>query len=268
MGVNVGGVELAVEEHGAGMPVVLLHGFPLSSRMWEAIVPALTQVGRVVTVDLRGFGDSEAPQSGYSMDALAGDVMGVAAALHLDRWVLAGHSMGGYVALRVAARWPERLAGLMLVDTRAEPDDAAGRQRREQAMARLRGGERGAFLDEFVANLVAAGARQRAPRLLEELRSMAEAVPVHVLIACLEGMRDRPDSRGLLPTLAVPTLVLVGEEDSITPPGTARAMAEALPKGRLVVIPEAGHTPPLERPVATAEAMLAFLAGEVLGAGT
>lgn len=253
------GVNLAVEEAGSGVPLLLVHGFPLSSQMWAPVLPALAEVARVVTLDVRGFGDSDAPPAGYTMDALAEDVVAVADALGVDRFVLAGHSMGGYVALRVVARWPQRLAGLILVDSRAEGDDEAGRQRREGAIARILGGGREGFLDDFIPNLISSDTRRRAPRLDAELRAMAEGVPDHVLAGCLAGIRDRPDSRPLLPAITVPVLFMVGEEDAITPPATARAMAEAVRHARLVVIPGCGHTPPVERPVAAAEAMVAFL---------
>lgn len=261
MRVQVNGVNLAVEEAGHGVPLLLLHGFPLSSQMWASVLPALAEAVRVVAVDLRGFGDSEAPPDGYTMDSLAADALGVADALGLTRFAVAGHSMGGYVALRMAARSPERLVGLMLVDSRAEADDEAGRRRREEAIARILGGGRVEFLDDFIPNLVAPATRQRAPRLLEELRAMAERVPDRVLAGCLAGMRDRSDSRPLLTALPVPLLVMVGEEDTITPPASAQAMVSAAPRATLACIAGAGHSPPVERPVAAAEAMLAFVAG-------
>jgi len=252
-------VTLAVEEAGTGLPLLLLHGFPLSSQMWEPVLPALAQVARVMTVDLRGFGGSDAPAAGYSMDVLAEDIVALAEACRLGLFALAGHSMGGYVALRVAARLPERLAALILVDSRAEPDDEAARLRRQEAMARIAGGGRGEFLSGFLPKLVSADSLRRSPRLLEELHGMAQGVGDHVLAGCLAGMRERPDSRPLLSRLAVPLLAVVGEEDDLTPVACARAMAEAAPRGSLAVIPGAGHTPPVERPVATAEAMVGFL---------
>lgn len=258
MRVEVNGVSLAVEEGGRGVPLLLIHGFPLSGQMWAPVLPALAEVARVVTVDLRGFGESQAPPQGYTMEALASDVLGVVDALGFQRFVLAGHSMGGYVAFRLLAGHGERVAGLVLVDTRAEADDEAGRQRRDAAIARILGGDRAGFLNDFLPRLVAPASWERAPRLAEELLALTAAVPDHVLTGCLAGMRDRPDSRLLLATLQVPALVMVGEEDTITPAATARDMAEAA-GAELAVIPGAGHTPPLERPVATAEALVAFL---------
>jgi pimeloyl-ACP methyl ester carboxylesterase len=265
--VDVGGCELVIEDHGAGVPLVLLHGFPLSMAMWDPIRPGLVQVARVVTPDLRGFGASGKPEGDYSMATLADDVLRLADALDLERVVLGGHSMGGYVALRFAAAHRDRLAGLILVDSRAEADTPEGRARRGAAVARIEREGGAGFLDEFVPNLIAPTTRERSPRFLAELRAIAAEVPDHVLAACLRGMRDRPDSSGVLRSLDVPALIVVGAEDAITPPASARAMAELLPRATLAVIPGAGHTPSVERPLPTAEAIIGFLRGGSFDAG-
>jgi len=257
--IDVGGSDLVVEDHGEGVPLVLLHGFPLSMAIWDPIRAGLAAVARVITPDLRGFGASDKPHGEYSMQALADDVLRLADALGLDSFALGGHSMGGYVALRLAAACPNRLAGLLLVDSRAEGDPPEGRARRDAAIARIESEGGAGYLDEFVPNLIAPELRQRAPRFLAELRAIAAAVPDHVLTACLRGMRDRPDSTSMLRTLDVPALVLVGAEDAITPAAAARAMADLLPRATLAVIPGSGHTPPVERPLPTAEAIIAFV---------
>lgn len=259
MRVAVRGLWFEVEDHGSGVPVLLLHGFPLSSAIWDPLRPALAGLARLVTPDLRGFGGSDKPATGYGMAELAEDVAALTEVLGLDRFVLGGHSMGGYVALRLAAALPGRLAGLILIDTRADADPPETAARRAAALAAIDrdGGAR--YLDEFVPGLVAPSTLERAPRLVAELRAIAAAVPDHVLAGCQAGMRDRPDSRDLLPRLDLPALVLVGAEDAITPPEVAGAMAAALPRAALVVIPGAGHTPSVERPIPTADAIVGFL---------
>lgn len=259
MRVGVGACSLEVEDRGVGVPFMLLHGFPLSSEAWSPLRPATEEVARLVTPDLRGFGRSDKPDGDYSMDALADDVLRIADALTLDRFVLGGHSMGGYVAFRVAERARERVLGLVLVDTRGDADTQEGKARRAASMARI-GREGGAaFLDEFVANLVGPTTRARAGRFVRDLRGMAADVPDHVLIGCLDGMRRRPDSMPLLPKLDVPALVVVGHEDTLTPVDAAQTMAAALPQATLVVIPSSGHTPSVERPIATGTAITDFL---------
>jgi 3-oxoadipate enol-lactonase len=259
MRIDLEGVALEVEDHGEGVPVVLLHGFPLSSEMWTPIRTAVEEGARLITPDLPGFGASEKPDRDYSMDALAGDVIGMADRLELPRFILGGHSMGGYVALRLAASHPGRLAGLILIDTRASADTPEGKARRNAGIERIRRGEAAAFLDDFLPLIVGPSTRERAPRLVAELRAIAAQVPDHVLAGCLAGMRDRPDSTGVLPRLNVPALIITGAEDALAPPEVAQNMAAALPQAQLAVITFSGHTPSVERPIPTAEAILAFL---------
>jgi len=259
MRVQLPGAAIEVEDHGEGVPLVLLHGFPLSGEIWVPLRPALEEVARVVTPDLRGFGRSDKPAGSYAMEVLAEDVAALADVLALDRFVLGGHSMGGYVALRFAAAHRERLLGLLLVDSRAEADTDEARAGRNAAIETI--GREGpvAFLDAFVPKLVGPSTRARAPRFLAELRALAEEVPAHVLAAALAGMRDRPDSSPLLTGLDLPVLVLVGAEDSLIPVAQAEKLVRGLPRGELVTVPEAGHTPSVERPVVTGEAVTAFL---------
>ncbi len=256
---EVGGATLVFEDHGSGIPCVLLHGFPLSSEIFAPVRPALETVARVVTPDLPGFGRSGPLTGSFTMDAVADCVLRLVDALGLERVVLGGHSMGGYVALRVAARHPERLVALVLVDSRAAADTEEGRERRDTAVATIHAGGRQAFLDQFVAGLVGESTRRRAPRLVEELRQLAEAVGDATLVAALAGMRDRPDSTAVLASLSVPVLLVVGEEDALVPPSEAAALQRLAPRATLAVIPEAGHTPTVERPVATAAVLVGFL---------
>jgi pimeloyl-ACP methyl ester carboxylesterase len=168
--------------------------------------------------------------------------------------------MGGYVAFRLAARWPERLEGLVLVATRAEADSADARARRVAAAERIRSQGGRAFVQEFVPNLLSEHTRRARPAVVDRLLALASSVPDHVLAACLEGMMQRPDSRPLLGTLQIPALVVAGELDPVVPVESARAMAEALPTAQLVVIAQAGHVPSVEAPEATAAALRRFLA--------
>lgn len=257
--IRAGDVRLHYQEWGSGAPLVLLHGFPFSSAVWSEVAGPLGGLAKVVAPDLRGHGRSDKPQGPYTMEVLAQDVLALADALGFSRFALGGHSMGGYVAFRVAARAPDRLAGLVLVATRAEADSEEARARREAAVERIRRQGKAAFLDEFLSGLLSDRTRADRPQVLERLRVVADAVPEHALVGCLEGMRDRPDSRDLLPRLRVPALVVVGDADRVTPPEAARAMAEALPRARLVTVRDAGHLPMVEAPEATAAAVRAFL---------
>jgi len=259
MRVAMNGYSLAVEDGGQGTPVLMLHGFPMSSAAFAPIRPRVERAARLITIDLRGFGASDAPPGSYDMDSLADDVVRVADHLELDRFVLGGHSMGGYVVFRVATHHRHRLAGLILIDTRAAADTAEGAAKRRAAIATIAGGGRAAFLNGFLPLLVAPATRDRQPELMEQVAEIAARIPDHVLIGCLEGMMTRPDSRGLLASLDLPALVVHGADDAVMPVDEARALALALPRGELLEVPDAGHTPTLERPDAVGNAIARFL---------
>lgn len=257
--VRVRGLKLFYREWGQGLPVVLLHGFPLSSEIWAPVASWLQDRFRVIAPDLRGHGSSEAPPGPYTMDDLAEDVVGLADALGLGQLVLGGHSMGGYVAFRVVSRWPERLLGLVLVATRAEADSEEGKQRRLDAIQRIRKEGTEGFLREFLPNLVSEHARRAHPAVVARLWELARLTPDHTLVSCLQGMAGRPDSRPLLGKLTVPVLVVAGEHDAVVPVDAAKAMAEAIPGAQLVVVAGAGHVPSVEAPEATTAAIRHFL---------
>jgi pimeloyl-ACP methyl ester carboxylesterase len=168
--------------------------------------------------------------------------------------------MGGYIALEFARRYRARLRGLVLMDTRAEPDTAEARKARESAMQVAR--ERGApaIATQMLSTLFAPGAADTMPQVVERVRLMMEAAPAKGIIGALAAMRDRVDSRPTLPQLdGLPTLVVVGEQDQTTPPSAARVIADGIPGAVLSVIPGAGHLPPVEQPLATTRVLTEFL---------
>jgi pimeloyl-ACP methyl ester carboxylesterase len=180
--------------------------------------------------------------------------------LGVDDVVLCGHSLGGYVAFEFLRHWRDRVRGLVLVDTRAEADGAEARRARDTAAATAREQGAAAVADALLPKVLSAATIERSPDLVERVRRMMSATPVAGMAGALAAMRDRHDSTSLLPMLAgLPTLVVVGEDDSLTPPDVARRMAAAIPGARLVQIPGAGHLTPLERPSETTAALLEFL---------
>ncbi len=261
MRVDVRGVGWEVEDHGEGVPLLLIHGFPLSSEIWRPIRPALEQVSRLITPDLRGFGESDAEGGDYDVHSYATDLIALLDVLGIERAIVGGHSMGGYIALRLAAEHRQRVLGLILVSTRANADGEDARTRRNAAIDHIRRHGSAEFLAGFVPNLLGPSTRQRAPRFVDELTTLTAEVPDHVLIGCLAGMRDRLDSTADLPGIDVPALVLVGDEDQVTSLADARLMAQLLPCATLAVIPGSGHTPSIERPIVTSDAIVRFVRG-------
>jgi YbgC/YbaW family acyl-CoA thioester hydrolase len=256
---TVNGVGLAVEVQGEGPTVLFIHGYPLDHTIWRDQIDALDGYRRIAP-DLRGMGRSDAPDLGYGMGTYAADLAALLDALGVDEVVLCGLSMGGYVAFEFLRRWRERVRGLVLMDTRAEPDGAEGRRARDAAAALARENGAGAIADAMLPKLLGAGTAARAPEVVARIRRMITATPVPGIVGALSAMRDRPDSTGLLPTLGgLPTLVVVGEEDVLTPPDAARRMAQAIPHARLTTLAGAGHLPPVECPSETTTALQDFL---------
>jgi 3-oxoadipate enol-lactonase len=257
----VNGVTLAVEVRGDGPAVLFIHGYPFDHTIWTHQVAALEGWCRIAP-DLRGMGQSDAPDLGYSMETYAADLAELLNLLGARDVVVAGLSMGGYIAFEFLRRWRQRVRGLVLVDTRAEADTPEGRMARETSAATAREQGAAAVAETLLPKVLGPSTLSGAPATVERVRTMMAATPVAGMVGALGALRDRQDSTPLLAELAgLPTLVIVGDEDEVTPPAQAKAMAEAIPGASLVVIRSAGHLSPVERPVETTDAIVAFLAG-------
>ncbi len=255
---DVGEVTLAVEARGDGPALLLIHGFPLDRSLWAHQVATLTGWRRI-TPDLRGCGFSDAPEQGYSMAAYAGDLARLLDRLRIERAVVAGLSMGGYVAFELLRRHRERVMGLILVDTRADADTADGRKGRDAMIDLARRQGASAVAERLLPRLLGRTTQRTQPQVVEQVREMAGRLPVPGIVGALAAMRDRPDSTPQLAAIDVPTLVVVGEEDEITPPAAARAMTSAIPAAVMTTIPAAGHLAPLEAPTAVSRVIAEFL---------
>ena len=255
---DLNGVQLHYTDQGSGTPLVLLHGFPLDSRMWDAQVAALAAGRRVIAPDLRGFGQSRF-DGAFTLGVLADDVHALLAGIGALPCVLGGLSMGGYVALAYAKKYPADLRGLMLIDTKAEADTAEGKQGREKMIDLVRKEGPKAIADQMVPKMLAGDAAGQRPQSAASLRALMEACPPKTIEHALAAMRDRPDRAGELASIEAPTLVIVGESDAITPPDVAEAMARKIPGARLVTIRGAGHMSPMEQPEQVNRAIRSFM---------
>ena len=253
-------VELDHDEAGAGRPVVLLHAFPLSNAIWSRQLSAPPPGARLIAPDLRGFGAS--PGGGEpSLDAMADDVAALLDRLGLDSVVLGGLSMGGYVAMAFLRRHPGRVGALVLADTKAGADAEAGVAKRLAMAARLEEEDSPrALLDDVVPGLLGATTKRRFPEVATRVAGLARACDPRSAAWAQRAMAARPDSFATLRAADVPAVVIVGEEDAISPVADAEAMAEALPQaGKAVVIPASGHLTSVERPGPFSAALAGFL---------
>jgi 3-oxoadipate enol-lactonase len=253
------GVNLAVEIRGEGPSILFVHGYPLDHTIWRHQVEALEDFRRIVP-DLRGMGQSDAPDLGYGMSIYAADLAALLDALGIDQVILCGLSMGGYIAFEFLRSWRSRVRGLVLMDTRAEADTPEGRRARDAAAGTARERGAAAVAESLLPKMLAPATIEQRPEVVERVRDLMAATPVAGMVGALAAMREREGSQSLLPTLAgIPTLVIVGEADSLTPPDQARALAQAIPGARLAIIPSAGHLPPVEQPEATTRCLREFL---------
>lgn len=256
---TVGGIELAWDDTGRGLAVVLLHAFPVNRRMWAAQARELSRRYRVITPDFRGHGESGLAEEDSTMERLADDVCGLLDELKLERVALGGLSMGGYAAFAFLGRYADRVGALILADTRAGADSEDGRKARHDSAALAEKEGSGAIAERLLPKLLAATTPGRQPQVVRAVREMILSTPPAGIARALRGMAARPDSTPLLGTIRVPTLILVGEEDTLTPPVESEAMAKAIPGAALVRIPGAGHLSNLEQPAAFTRALADFL---------
>ncbi len=246
-------VDLYYEEYGQGIPAIFLHGFPFDHTIWEPLIPRLSANTRMILPDLRGFGRSPVTEGVYSMRLLAEDVIHLMDRLEIEKAVVVGHSMGGYVSLAFAQAYPSRLLGLGLVATHAVADNPERRQTRYK-------------LAESVAHK---GARVVASNMVKTLTPRQELLdPINELIlqahptgiaGALKGMAERHDLTGELSNISVPAVVIVGKSDQLLSRESVETTAQMLPKGWLVEIPDAGHLPMFEQPEKFQAALLGFL---------
>ena len=233
--------------------VVLLHAFPLSAAMWQPQLDALSDRWRLIAPEL------SFPEP--SMDAAADEVARLLDELGLDQIVLGGLSMGGYVTMAFWRRHRARVRAIVLADTRAGADTDEVRDRRTRQQEQVSGGDPSAVVDAMVEGLPGASTKRHRPEGMAEIRRLMEEATAEKITVALEAMKRRPDSTPDLATMDVPALVVVGEEDALSPLDVAQAMCEGLPRARLARIPQAGHLSSLEDRDAFNAELRAFLEG-------
>ncbi|MFB9878504.1 alpha/beta fold hydrolase [Planobispora siamensis] len=262
--ITVDGVRLYTRSAGEGLPVVLLHAFPMSSTMWLAQREGLAATCKVITPDLRGFGGSLLGDDEPSLDAMADDVARLLDSEGIDRAVIGGQSMGGYVTMALCRHHPDRLLGVILADTKATADPEPARANRERIAAAVLDKGPSILLEEVLPALVGPTTKQRRAMVFGRIRGLVQSAPPAAVAWAQRAMAARPDSFDTLRALKVPVLVIVGEEDELSPLSDAEAMTEAVPDGRLTVIEKAGHLSAVEQPEAFNRAVTGFLRERII----
>lgn len=261
MKVTINNTNLAYDDHGIGIPVIFLHAFPLNRGMWQGEILALLaeERYRLVTLDWRGFGESELPNDVSTMELFADDVAGLMDALGMDKAVLCGLSMGGYAGFAFLRKYPQRVQGLILADTRPGADTDEGKANRENVARLAEAQGTGAIADLQLPRLISDETRQHHAEVELRIRQMIGAATPQGIAAASRGMARRVDASDLLAGIMCPTLVIVGEHDVLTPPAVAQEYAGRIPDVQVVMIPSAGHLSNLEQPEAFLQVVSGFL---------
>jgi len=255
---HINNLNIAYTDAGIGRPIVLIHGYPFNRSLWNEQVEALSSTCRVIAPDLRGFGESDAAATA-TMNEMAHDVAQLMDHLEITQAAIGGLSMGGYVALAFYKQFPSRVRALVLADTRAQADSEEARQNREQQARKALDEGMAGIADSMLPKLLTPETVSKHPEIVKRVRDMMLKTKPEGAAAALRGMAERDDQTELLAKVAVPSLILVGAEDAITPVADSEKMHQAIAGSRLVVIENAGHVSNLERTEQFNEAMLGFM---------
>jgi 3-oxoadipate enol-lactonase len=254
------GIEIGYDDVGTGVPVAFIHGFPHNRTLWSPQVSALVDRARCIAPDLRGFGETSR-HGPFTIDQYADDVAMLLRILGIERAVVTGLSMGGYIAFSLWRRHRSLVRALVLAHTRAGADTEEGREKRRAlvVLARTRGA--GAVADGQITGMLGKTTREKRPAMIDEVHRMLGSASVEGIVGALEAMMARVDSTDTLATIDVPTLVIAGGEDALIPRSDADILHDAIRGSRLEVIEHAGHVSNMERPAAFNHVLSEFLAG-------
>jgi 3-oxoadipate enol-lactonase len=258
---RIAGGDIAYETDGRGAALLLLHAFPLGLVMWEPQARAFASSHQVIRFDARGFGGSPSGDGLLTMERIADDAVALLDHLGVSRAIVCGLSMGGYAAFALVRRHPDRLKALVLADTRAGADGDAARSARAAQADKVRKEGSAAIADAVLPKLVGETTHTQRPEILARLRETIAANPPRGIADALAGLAARADSTPTLREIRVPTLVVCGAEDVLTPLAESEALVRGIAGSRLEVIPAAGHLSSVENPDAFNAALGKFLMG-------
>lgn len=248
--IEVNGLKISYLDEGeADAPVIIfVHGFPFNKWMWTKQIMEFKKNHRVIAYDVRGFGDSEMGNVHFSVQLFSFDLIGLMDALRIEKAILCGLSMGGYIAFSAMANFPQRFSRLVLCDTKCAADDAAAKEKRMKTIESIQENGKGKYAEENLEKVFAPDSFVTNAGTVGKIRETIVGTPDEVLFKTLRALAERSDHCGLLPSLNVPVMLAVGAEDALTPPSVMQQMHEKIPGSVMHIIENAGHLSPLEQP--------------------
>ncbi len=261
MKVRINALQMNFSDEGKpeGTPLLFIHGFPFSSAMWQQQVEHFSKTCRVITYDIRGHGASEIGDAQFSIEYFVDDILALLQFLNIPRAVIIGLSMGGYIALRMYERHPEKFLALVLCDTKSEADTNEGKIRRAQQAPQVKAEGAEVFARAFAHAVFFEKSFQTNPDAVAFIKKIIAATSPLAIAGTLLALAARTDSTPMLETISVPALVLVGEKDTVTPVAHSQILAQKIPTASLNIITDAGHLSNLENNVEFNTALEQFL---------
>ena len=247
--VKVNGFNLSYDDLGEGpVPIVFLHGFPFNKSMWQLQLDFLKTTNRVIACDIRGFGKSKDEESHLEMDLFANDLILFIDSLGLEKVILCGLSMGGFIALNAMKRFPSRFEALILCDTQCIADSYDVKVKRYETIEEIKEYGVSNFNEGFIKKVFHEDSLTNKPELVEQLRSVVFSNSQHVIIQGLTALAERSETCSFLDEISIPTLIICGREDAVTPLDESKFMNKNIKGSVLHVINNAGHVSNLEEP--------------------
>jgi pimeloyl-ACP methyl ester carboxylesterase len=251
---------LAYDHIGMGIPLLLIHGYPLSRRIWEPQMEGFPEFASLISVDLRGHGGSYPFEGPYSMELLAEDCKQLLDNIDIKSPILVcGLSMGGYVTMALFRKYPHLFKGMILTSTRPGPDSPEAKSNRDVGIKNVHDQGVVIIVESMLPKLVSPITLSSIPNLVKHISDIMMETSVNGVVGALQGMRDRPDSTPFLPQIKCPVLIIHGADDQLISYHEAEFMNQELPDSRLVILPEAGHLPNLEQPERFNQAVRDFI---------
>lgn len=266
LSITLNNFTLSYDDVGQGnIPVIFLHGYPFDKSMWREQLNALQDSYRLIACDLRGFGRSTDEETPLSMDLFSDDLIAFMEQLHIDKAVLCGLSMGGYIALNACKKFPERFEALVLCDTQCIADTVEKKKKRYETISEIEVDGVDDFNEKFIQSVFHKDSLSNKKELVEQMRGVVFHNSPYIISQGLVALAERSETCSSLGEVAVPALIICGREDKVTPLSESEFMHENIPDSQLRVIDNAGHLSNLEQPAEFNKHLSDFLAGVLKG---
>lgn len=257
---TINSINLSYDDLGEGaVPIIFIHGFPFDRTMWQPQMDFLKASNRVIALDLRGFGESKDEESDLSIELFADDLISFMDTLRIDKAVVCGLSMGGYVALNAVKRYPDRFKGLILADTQCTADSEEAKEKRYNSIDQIMLHGPVAFNEKFIKSVFHKNSLTTKMALVEKLRNVVYSNSENILSMGLTALAERSETCSTLSQISIPTLIICGREDTLTPVAQSESMKASIYGSVLRIIENAGHVSNLEQPLIFNKHVLHFL---------